>query len=371
VEQYDQQQQPFGSLLRRHRTSAGLTQEQLAERAGLSRRGIADLERGARLVPYPYTIDRLATGLGLSEGERASLVEAARAQKTATPRAMVRGRRTRPALRLLTPEAEPVGSPSKPNPRHNLPQRPNRFVGRDTERGRVAGLLRASALVTLVGPGGVGKTRLALEVAADQTEQWRDGVWLLELSAISDAGLVPRAVGAVLGVPQQPGREVLDDLVDWLRDKHLLLVLDNCEHLLEACGRLIGQLLRGCPGVRVLATSREVLGIEGEAIWRVDPLAVPDVGSVSAETARESEAVRLFAERASAAAPDFTLTDQNAAVVARSGCGVSLRMASGCQSGWPRCHRVQRCTPPLEHLSADFRVCWSGSSKPRPVNPSI
>ena len=302
MEQHDQQQrrQAFGSLLRSHRQSAGLTQEQLAERAGLSRRGIADIERGARLVPYAHTIDRLAAGLGLSETEHASLIEAAQAQKAASSHP-VGERRAGPNVQT--------------KPKHNLPQRPNRFIGRDNERRQVASLLRSSALVTLVGPGGVGKTRLALELAADQIEAWRNGVWLVELSSVTAAPLVPHAVGAALGIAQEPGHDVSDDLIDWLRDRQLLLVLDNCEHVLEACGSLVAQVLRRCPDVHVLATSREVLAIDGEVLYRVDPLSVPGIGVVSADTACESESVRLFVERASAAAPGFNVTDQNAAAL--------------------------------------------------------
>jgi predicted ATPase/DNA-binding XRE family transcriptional regulator len=302
MEQHEQQQgrQSLGSLLRRYRQSAGLTQEQLAERAGLSRRGIGDIERGARLVPYAHTIDCLAAGLGLPESEHASLVQAAQAQKAASPHV---GRQRR------------AGPSRPPTPTHNLPQHPNRFIGRYQDRAELSALLRTSKLVTLVGPGGVGKTRLALEVAAEQIGAWRDGVWLVELSFVSADPLVPHAMGAVLGIPQQPGRDVSDHLVDWLRDKHLLLVIDNCEHVLETCGSLVAELLRRCPDVRVLATSREVLAIDGETLHRVDPLAVPGIAVVSADTARESDAVQLFVERASAAAQGFNVTDQNAAAV--------------------------------------------------------
>jgi predicted ATPase/DNA-binding NarL/FixJ family response regulator len=162
----------------------------------------------------------------------------------------------------------------------------------------------------------VGKTRLALEVAADQVVHHADGVWLVELAAFVDSDAVIRHLAAILGVQQRTGSDISLDIVDWLQDKHLLLVLDNCEHVLETCAQLATSIVSLCPGVTILATSREVLGIASEAVWRVDPLGVPEPALTSAQSALESEAVRLFMERAVAAAPGFTLIDQNAQGVA-------------------------------------------------------
>ena len=136
--------------------------------------------------------------------------------------------------------------------------------------------LAMTRLLTLTGAGGSGKTRLALEVARDLVGAYPDGVWLVELAPLSEGALVPQAVARPVGVPEQPGRPLTDTLVDALREKRLLLVLDNCEHLVEAAAQLADALLSSCPHLRVVATSREALGVEGELVWRVDPLSVPD-----------------------------------------------------------------------------------------------
>ena len=137
-------------------------------------------------------------------------------------------------------------------------------------------LIRAARLVTLTGSGGAGKTRLALQVAADVVEQYPNGVWLAELAPIADPALVPKTVASALNVPEQPGRQMIETLVDALRPKSLLLVLDNCEHLLAACAELAAALLRTCSQVYILATSREGLGVPGETLWRVPSLSVPE-----------------------------------------------------------------------------------------------
>jgi non-specific serine/threonine protein kinase len=284
--------QSFGSLLREYRTNAGLTQEQLAERAGLSRRGIADLERGARRTPYAHTLEQLRVALGLSAAEYLSLVEA--------------GRRQTPG----------VGERRELGTRHNLPLRADSFVGREADRVRVATRLESSRVVTLVGPGGVGKTRLAVELADDLVLGLRDGAWLAEFAAVTEPGMVPASVAAVLGIRQRSGADVAGDVVEWLRNKQLLLVLDNCEHLVEACAQLTMQIARTCPDVRVLATSREILGVAGEIVHQVDPLTLPAGAQVTAEAVLQSEAIQLFVERAAACAPGFTLTDRNAPRVA-------------------------------------------------------
>jgi predicted ATPase len=208
---------------------------------------------------------------------------------------------------------------------HNLPLQVTGFVGRERELGEVTRLLAAERLVTLTGPGGTGKTRIALQVAADVLDAYPGGVWLAELAALADPALVPQAVAAAVGVREEPGRPLLATLTDALRPKRLLLVLDNCEHLVEACARLAEAVLRAGPGVTLLATSREPLGIAGEVTWPVPPLRVPApetverlvaTGADLATAPAEFEAVRLFAARATAAAPAFRLSAATARTVA-------------------------------------------------------
>lgn len=187
------------------------------------------------------------------------------------------------------------------------------FVGRAEELATVAELLRRHRLVTLTGPGGCGKTRLALHAAA----AWSAGrARVVELAPIADGRFVTQTAAAALGVPEAPDRPILRRLVDALADAELLLVLDNCEHVLDACAELSDALVRGCPAVRVLATSREPLRLDGEATWRVPSLAAPAEGETDIASIASSPAVRLFTDRAQAAAPGFQLTATNATLVA-------------------------------------------------------
>jgi predicted ATPase/DNA-binding NarL/FixJ family response regulator len=207
--------------------------------------------------------------------------------------------------------------------RHNLPVALTPCIGREQDVDAVVRLLAATRLLTLTGSPGVGKTRLALEVAGGLVSMFPDGVWMVELAPLADAALVPQAVATALGVREQPHRSVLDTLAAAGRDRQLLLVLDNCEHLVDACASLTNALLQVCPGLVILATSREPLGIAGETAWRVPSLAIPDVdgpspvGSADESALSESAAVRLFVERARAARPTFVLTEPYARPVAR------------------------------------------------------
>src|SRR5207247_1613073 len=150
------------------------------------------------------------------------------------------------------------------------------FIGREQAMAEVKQLLAATRLLTLTGSGGCGKTRLSLQVAADLLEAYANGVWLVELAALADPALVPQMVAAALGVREEPGRPLTATLTDYLRPKQALLVLDNCEHLLAACAQLAESLLQACPKLRILASSREWLGIRGEQTYRVPSLSVPD-----------------------------------------------------------------------------------------------
>ncbi|MGH2372250.1 MAG: tetratricopeptide repeat protein [bacterium] len=192
------------------------------------------------------------------------------------------------------------------------------FIGREREMTEIKLLLSTARLVTLQGPGGTGKTRIALHAAADLIEHFPDGVWLAELAPLSDPALLPQTVATVFSVREQPGRAFIDSLVDYLRAKELLLVLDNCEHLVESSAHLAHGLLLGCPKLRILATSREILSTAGEVVYRVPPLARPDPRRVlSLEGLTQFDAARLFMERAVLSKPSFVVTDTNAPAVAQ------------------------------------------------------
>jgi predicted ATPase len=239
-----------------------------------------------------------------------------------------------PALRSLDPR------------RHNLPVSPTRFIGRDQELAGITERLTTNRLLTLVGAGGTGKTRLALQAAADLIDGFPDGVWLVELAPLTEPKLVAQTVAETLAVHEEAGRAVLKTLVEWLADKRLLLIVDNCEHLVPAVVELADRVLRDCAGVRLLATSREALRVNGEAMMKLGPMP-------------ESEAILLFAERSAAVQPDFRLTDDNAVAVAQicrrvEGIPLAIELAAG---------RARMMAPAeiLHRLQASFGVLAGGS----------
>jgi predicted ATPase/DNA-binding CsgD family transcriptional regulator len=202
---------------------------------------------------------------------------------------------------------------------NNLPLELSSFVGREPEIAEVKRLLLEdkNRLLTLTGTGGCGKTRLALAVASDLVQQFEDGVWLVELASLSDSGLVAQAVASTLGVREAQDRSLIQTLSKHLESRKMLLVLDNCEHLLEGCAALAYALLRACPNLRILATSREGLGIAGERAWLVPSLSLPDSQNLPHfEELARYEALQLFGERAAAVASAFELTERNAPAVA-------------------------------------------------------
>jgi predicted ATPase/DNA-binding SARP family transcriptional activator len=201
---------------------------------------------------------------------------------------------------------------------HNLPLQLTSFIGWERELTELKWLLGKSRLLTLAGPGGSGKTRLAIQLAVSVPDAFSNGIWFVDLSPLSDPALVPSAIASALGVSEQPGRALLDSLLDYVSSKELLLILDNCEHVLDTCTPLVEKFLRHCTRLQVVATSRERLGLAGESVWSVPPLSLPPTGPADRLTlVRESEAVRLFVERAVSILPTFGLNAQNAPSVAQ------------------------------------------------------
>ena len=200
-------------------------------------------------------------------------------------------------LQAEFPPLRSLGNPVLPN---NLPAQPTTFIGRDAELAEVRALVGSARLVTLTGTGGTGKTRLALQAAAELLDGSGDGVWLVELAAVSDGDAVAPAISEALGIARQPGRPVLEVLLDALAPQDLLIVLDNCEHLIGACAKTADAILRRCPRVHLLATSREPLGIGGESIYRVPPLSLPGRQDPGSSAPESCDAVALFVDRARA-----------------------------------------------------------------------
>ncbi len=202
--------------------------------------------------------------------------------------------------------------------RHNLPAELTSFVGRQGELAELTAALGTSRLLTLTGAGGAGKTRLALRLAANLADRYRDGACMVDLSPIAVPDLVPQTVASAIGVREAPHRSIRDTLLDNLRSRELLVVLDNCEHLIDACAELSEALLRAAPELRIVATSREPLRAPGETVWRVSSLSLPEESaSQSAAALLDAEATRLFIERATSIDPSFTATAENAATITR------------------------------------------------------
>ncbi|MEO8738511.1 MAG: tetratricopeptide repeat protein [Casimicrobiaceae bacterium] len=253
---------------------------------------------------------------------------------------------------------------------NNLPQQVTSFIGRERELAEVKKLLRETRLLTLVGAGGLGKTRLSLQAAAGALDEFQDGVWFVELAALADEQLVPQAVASVLGVKEEAGRPVAEALIRYVRDRRLLIVLDNCEHLVRACADLAKSLLQSGPNTKILTSSRERLRVAGETMYPVSPMSVPDPNTrLSPATLSEYEAARLFISRVMAVQPAFTLNDQNAPAVAQichrlDGIPLALELAAARSS-------ALSIIAIAERLSERFRLLSRGDQTALPRQQTL
>jgi predicted ATPase/DNA-binding XRE family transcriptional regulator len=339
----------FGELLRFLRRKADLTQRELAIAVGYSESQISRLEKNERAPEEATLAARFVPALYIDDEPQwvARLLELGAATHTHTS-----------DDDSLQPIAE-----AKPTP-HNLPFQLTSFIGREKEITEIKGLLTkregSVRLLTITGPGGCGKTRLALQAASGLLDDFRDGVWLIEFAPLADSLLVPQTVAAILGLKEEPGRPLLSTLTDHLHGKRILLILDNCEHLVEANAQLTDALLHACPDVHILATSREMLGVAGERALYLPSLPIPDTqAATSTEVALQNDAVRLFIERAQTITPQFALTNENVSAVVRvcqrlDGIPLAIELAAGRLKLLP----VQQIA---DYIDDAFRLLTGGS----------
>ncbi len=276
----------FGQWLRHRRRELDLTQEELAHQVGCAPITIRKIEAEA-MRPSKQLAGLLGEHLGVPASERGALVQFARG-------------------------GEPLPSQAPEVPKDNLPHPISSFIGREREIAEIQRMLSESRLVTLTGAGGCGKSRLAIEAAARIVDRFPEGVWFVAFASVSDLSLIPQTIAAALRVRESPGRSLMETLCVHLGPQRTLLILDNCEHLIGACAQAANALLECCPELRILTTSREALGIEGEERYYVPGLSLPETGpGIAAGGLNQSEAVRLFVERGTLAQPGFSLREAN------------------------------------------------------------
>jgi predicted ATPase len=290
----------FGEWLKRRRSALGL-KEKLALQLNCSTSALRKFESEARR-PSAEIVEQLADIFNIPQEERKSFLRFARGDWQATP------------------SGDTEESPwrvSHVAPHSNLPASTTSFIGREKELAEIENLIAKNRLITLTGAGGIGKTRLSIQTAAALLNDFSNGTWLVELAPLSDAALIPQVIVNTLGLLDQANRSPQTILTDFLQAKKLLLILDNCEHLVQACAQLAETLLHFCPDLRILATSREALGISGETVYLVPTLTTPNPVHATLDTLSDYEAVQLFVERAQTVMPSFSITSDNAPAIAQ------------------------------------------------------
>jgi predicted ATPase/DNA-binding XRE family transcriptional regulator len=342
----------FGQWLKRRRRGLGLTQRALGDKLGYSSETIRKVEAD-ELRASRQLVERLAQALEVEPAEWPRLTRFARDE----------GEPDAASLPTQT-----VQLPSQPR-RHNLPAPLTSFVGREKETAEVRQLVTAHRLVTLIGPGGMGKSRLSLMVAGSVLDLFGRGVWLVELASLAEPRLLPQAVAQALGVREARGQPVAAALGDYVRDKPLLLVLDNCEHLIEACADLAQTLLQAGQALHILATSREALRVPGERVYAVPPLSLPWAHERAPEKLHAFESVQLFVDRAATTLPGFALSSANSAAVVQvcrqlDGMPLALELAAARVN-------VLRVEQIASRLSERFRLVAGGSRTSLPRHHTL
>jgi predicted ATPase/Tfp pilus assembly protein PilF len=331
---------------------------ELQARAGDTAAAIATLQRAVVEDPLHEVAHRALMRLFADDGRRQQalaqyqqLREALRRELAADPDPETR----RLYQRILAAQHEPAAPAASV-----LPQQLTSFIGRERELAELEGLLGHTRLLTLTGPGGCGKTRLALELVARRQNDFDAGVRVVELAPVSEPAFVVAETATALGVQPRSDRDPVDSLAEHIGAQRMLIVLDNCEHVIDACARLVDRLLRACPELHVLATSRERLRMDGEVAWRVPSLSLPEAGADRAELER-SEAVRLFSQRAAGAAPGFTLDDESCPAVAEivrrlDGMPLALELAAARAAALSPAQIAERLGDALPLLQAGSRA---------------
>jgi predicted ATPase/transcriptional regulator with XRE-family HTH domain len=339
----------FGAWLRQQRRALDLTQRAFANRVGCAEITLRRMEAD-EYKPSQQLALVLFEKLGISELEQAQWVRFARG-----------------LAELPTHQVTPSPSREKIT---NLPIPLTSFIGRAKDVALIQQRLAGHRLVTLIGAGGIGKTRLSQQVASQLLEEYSHGVWLVELASVSDPALVPQTAAAVFAIQQDSEHTLIEMLIRVLRPKTALLIFDNCEHLLDACAGLADNLLKNCPNLKILATSREALGIIGEAHYPVPSLTIPDIQQISfIQNLNDYESIRLFEERAQLVQMDFTLTKENASSVAQicshlDGIPLAIELAAV---------RVQTLSVEqiAEQLDQCFLILTSGSRTALPKHQTL